>query len=82
MRKKLLKAALVLTLVGLAIGGGGAWMMFSANTSVFEGERGVKIPPGSRFEAALDSLEAGGIPASRQTFGWMARLNNRRFLTN
>ncbi len=74
MRKKLLKAALVLTVVGLAIGGGGAWMMFSANTSAFEGERGVKIPPGSRFEAALDSLDAGGILASRQTFGWMARL--------
>ena len=74
MRKKLFKAALILTLVGLAMGGSGTWLMFSANTPIFEGEHGVKIAPGSSFEAALDSLDAGGILASRQTFTWMAKL--------
>ena len=73
MLKTLLKGALVLTLVGLAIGGTGAWMMFSPNTPLYEGTRTVKIPSGTGFEAALDSLDANGILASRQQFVWMAR---------
>ena len=74
MRKKLLKAALILTLAGLAIGGAGAWFMFRPNTPVYEGVRSVKIPTGSSFEAILDSLDSGGILASRRSFSWMARL--------
>ena len=74
MFKKLLKVALVLMVVGLLAGGAGAWMMFKPNTPAFEGTRGVKIPPGTRFEAALDSLDAGGILQTRGTFETMARL--------
>ena len=74
MRKKLLKAALILTLVGLAIGGGGVWLMFRSNTPFYEGARSVKIPTGSSFEAVLDSLDGNGILASRSAFSWMARL--------
>ena len=74
MRKKLVKAALILTLFGLAIGGAGAWFMFRPNTPVYEGTRSVKIPSGSSFEAVLDSLDGGGILASRSTFAWMGKL--------
>ena len=74
MRKKLRKAALLLTLFGLAIGGAGAWFMFRPNTPVYEGTRSVKIPSGSSFEAVLDSLDGGGILASRSTFAWMGKL--------
>ena len=71
MFKKLRKAALLLTLFGLAIGGAGAWFMFRPNTLVYEGTRSVMIPTGSSFEAVLDSLDGGGILASRSTFAWM-----------
>ena len=65
MRKKLLRAALILTLIGLVLGGTGAWFLFSSNTPVYEGTRSVKIPTGSSFEAILDSLDRSGILASR-----------------
>ncbi len=74
MFKKLFKAVLVLAVVGLIAGGAGAWVIFSANTPAFEGTRDVKIPPGASFETALDSLDAGGILASRGTFETIARL--------
>lgn len=74
MLKKLLKAVLVLTVLGLVAGGTGAWLMFSANTPAFEGTRSVKIPPGTGFETMLDSLDANGILDARTTFSWMAKL--------
>jgi len=41
---------------------------FAPNTPTFEGERTVKLPPGSGFETITDSLEAAGVLASPLTF--------------
>lgn len=73
MLKKLLIAGLVLVVLGLAAAGAGYWLAFSPNTATYEGARGVKVPRGASFAQVLDSLEAGGIIASRQTLGWVGR---------
>ena len=66
----------VLAGLGLCVVAGlaGAWLLFGQNTPAFEGERGVKIPPGADFETVLDSLEAGGVVHTRQTLAWVGRL--------
>lgn len=43
---------------------------FSGNTPVFEGERTVKLPSGTTFDAAVDSLEQAGVIRSTTTFKW------------
>ena len=46
-----------------------AWAAaFAPNTPGFEGERTVKLPPGSGFETITDSLESAGVLASPLTF--------------
>ncbi len=74
MSKKLLRIGLILALAGLLAGGVGAWLMFGPNTPDYEGTRSVKIPPGAGFASVVDSLEAGGVLASRGTFALMANL--------
>ncbi len=74
MSKKLLRIGLILALAGLLAGVVGAWLIFGPNTLDYEGERSVKIPPGTGFAAVMDSLEAGGVLASRSTFALMANL--------
>lgn len=73
--KKLLIAAAVV--IGVAAAGAALAAYFVAlapNTALYEEERGVKIPPGSNFEAALDSLESAGIVGSRTTLSLFGRL--------
>lgn len=74
MGKTLFKIILVLFLLGVLAAGTGAWMMFSPNTPVYEGERSVKIPPGSSFATVIDSLESTGLLARSSTFTWMGEL--------
>lgn len=72
MRKKLLFALLSLTLLLVAGAAVGYRVVFSANTPAFDGERSVKIPPGSSFTAARDSLVAAGVLDRPWTFNLMA----------
>lgn len=74
MRKPLLIGLGILLLLALLGGGVLYWLAFAPNTPGFEGERGVKIPPGAGFTTVVDSLEASGLLASRQSFEWFGRL--------
>lgn len=49
-------------------------LALAPNTPAYEGKREVRIAPGASFEAAVDSLEAAGVLASRRRFVWFARL--------
>ena len=74
MRKYLIVAAVVLFVL---IGAGllaGYFVVFAPNTALYEEERGVKIPRGSGFDAALDSLESAGILGSRATLRLLGRV--------
>ena len=71
--KKLLLALVVLALIGGAVG---AWLAFLPNT-VGDEPASVRLPEGTDFEAALDSLESAGALGSRtsmelfgQVTGW------------
>jgi UPF0755 protein len=73
----MLKKILIVLLVLLGMAGAGAalifFIVFAPNTNIYEGERRVKIPPGSRFEQAVDSLESSGVLLSRKTLELVAR---------
>ncbi len=73
MPRSLIVALLAVILVALIAGLVGAWIIFGSNTPAYEAHRSVKIPPGSSFEAVVDSLESAGILASATTFEWVAR---------
>jgi len=66
--KLLKRAALVGAILIVVAAGTGYWLMFAGNTPHYDGHRGVKIPAGASFEAAVDSLEASGLVASRTSF--------------
>lgn len=74
MSKKIILAVLAGIVLCLIAGLTGAWLLFRQNTPAFEGERGVKIPPGADFAAVVDSLEASGILRNRRTLAWVGRL--------
>ena len=74
MGKIVFRILLVLFLLGALVAGTGAWMMFRPNTPVYEGERSVRIPPGSSFETVVDSLENGDLLTSRSSFRWMGEV--------
>lgn len=61
MRKKLILAVILVGVLGAAGAGALAWVVFGPNTPVFTDDRSVKIPPGSSFEAVIDSLDASGV---------------------
>jgi UPF0755 protein len=65
--RRILLAAAVLALIGLAFG---YWLAFAPNTESYDGFRGVKIPAGASFEATLDSLETAGLLRSRTSLTW------------
>ncbi|HEX7072219.1 MAG TPA: hypothetical protein VF190_15510, partial [Rhodothermales bacterium] len=71
---KLVLTGLAAVLV-LAVAGALAayFVVFAPNTQIYEGERGVKIPRGSGFEQALDSLETAGIVGSRSMLRLLGR---------
>lgn len=73
LRKSLIIVAVLFGLAAL-VGGVGAWIAFAPNTPSYEGERSVKIPRGTGFEQAVDSLQASGLLRSRRTFTWVAKL--------
>ena len=75
MRRKILIAqiVLVLTAVSMALLGTATWIAVRPNTPDFEGSRTVRIPPGSEFEAVVDSLHVNGILRRTGTFRLMAR---------
>ncbi|WP_457652184.1 endolytic transglycosylase MltG [Rhodocaloribacter sp.] len=74
MKSKAMMAALALVILVAGIGGTVYRMAFAPNTPAFEGKRSVWIPRGAGFEAAVDSLEAGGVLGSRPSFVWLAKL--------
>lgn len=73
MRKKLILAAAAVAAAALIAGGFLAWVVFGPNTPVFTGDRSVKIPPGSSFNEAVDSLDASGVLQWDASFRFMAR---------
>lgn len=73
MRKTLLIVGAILFIIATAAGLIGYQMIFGSNTTGFEGERSVKLPPGSTFEAVADSLESADILRSRTTFELLGR---------
>ncbi len=60
----------VLFVLGLVLAAAGLWLAFGSNTTAYDEPRGVRLPPGSDFEATIDSLESAGILGS----GTMLRL--------
>ena len=66
--KLFLRLLLVLVVLGLLAAGFAYWVLFAPNSNPFEGQRGVKLPAGTGFEAAMDSLEAAGLLSSRTSF--------------
>lgn len=74
MRKKIFIALACLGLVAIGAGGWGYWMMYGVNTPAYDEARSVKIPPGSSFEAVVDSLQRGGILERAGTFTTIAQL--------
>ncbi len=67
---------IVLSILAFAVLGVliGCWFAFGSNTSDFEGSRSVRIPPGSSFDNAVDSLETAGVLGSRGSFSAFASL--------
>ena len=72
MRRWLIVSGVVL-LIGLIAGLSGLWIVFGPNTTSYDGDRSIKIPPGSTFSAVVDTLEAADILGSARTFEWVAR---------
>ena len=67
--KKVILGLVLLALVGA---GAVAWLAFLPNTAAAEAPYSVRLPQGTTFEAALDSLESVGALRSRtslETFG-------------
>jgi UPF0755 protein len=73
MRKKLVLALVVVGVLGLAGAGAVAWIAFGPNTPPSTGDRSVKIPPGSSFDAVVDSLDASGVLQWSATFRLFGR---------
>lgn len=74
MRKYVLIGAAVVVTLAIVGALAGYFVVFAPNTQIYEDERGVKIPPGTGFEGALDSLEAAGVLGSRTTMGFLGRV--------
>jgi UPF0755 protein len=72
MRKKFFLGMGVTVLLGTLVAGAAYWIAFGTNTPAYEGERSVKIPPGSSAVAARDSLVAAGVLQRAKTFDWLA----------
>ncbi|MEL6614799.1 MAG: aminodeoxychorismate lyase, partial [Bacteroidota bacterium] len=70
MRKTLLFSVLVLALIG---GGVAAWLAFLPNTANTEAV-GVKLPTGTTFETAIDSLQSVGALGSETSFSTFGSL--------
>jgi UPF0755 protein len=73
MRKTLLIILAIIATVGTAVVVAGFSIVFSSNTTSFEGERSVYVPPGSGFAQVTDSLEAAEILRSRRSFRFLGR---------
>lgn len=84
-------ASKLLTAVGLAamlVGLAAVYVLaFASNTGRYDEPRGVRLPRGTTFEAALDSLERAGVLGSRQTLqtfgaltGWGAQVKPGHYL--
>lgn len=82
--KRLLAVALALSLVGLSA----IYVLaFASNTARYDEPRGVRLPRGTTFEAALDSLESAGVVGSRATLqafgsltGWSVQVKPGHYL--
>ena len=72
MRRWLIVSGVVL-LIGLIAGLSGLWIVFGPNTTSYDGDRSIKIPPGSTFSAVVDTLEAADILGPAPTYEWVAR---------
>lgn len=73
MRKRLLIVLAILVGLGFVLAAGIAWLTFGPNTPVYSDTRSVRIPPGSDFDAVVDSLDSAGILQWDRSFRWIAR---------
>ncbi len=71
MNRTLRLALIVILLLTLVLGAVGGYTVFGSNTPTYDDTRGVKIPPGSSFQAVLDSLDAAGVVASTSTLAFV-----------
>jgi len=74
-RRLVVLPILAISVVGILIG---CWLAFGSNTADFEEARSVRIPPGSSFDAVVDSLAVAEILGSRGSFGMFATLTGWR----
>jgi UPF0755 protein len=58
------RTLLLLLAMVLLVGAAGLWLAFGSNTAAYDEPRGVRLPPGTDFETAIDSLESAGILGS------------------
>jgi UPF0755 protein len=72
-RRNIIIAAIAVLVFFGVIGAAAAWVIWGPNTQSISESRGVQIPPGSSFEAIVDSLDSSGVVASTTTFRWVAR---------
>ena len=61
------RSLLILVAIPVLVGAAGLWLAFGPNTAAYDDPRGVRLPPGTGFEAAIDSLESAGILGSAST---------------
>ncbi|MFW5955300.1 MAG: endolytic transglycosylase MltG, partial [Rhodothermales bacterium] len=73
MRRRLLIGLISVTALAFVVAATAAWLAFAPNTPDYDGTRSVKIPRGTPFPAAVDSLESAGIIGSPTTLSLVAR---------
>ena len=72
-RSLMIRRVLLLTLsMGVLIGAGAIWLLWSPNTPPFEGDQSLHIPRGSSFVDVVDSLESRQLVKHLWTFHLVA----------
>ncbi len=70
------RLALAAVLIGLATVAAGGWLAFAPNVPSSENDQpySLRLPPGTDFDAALDSLESAGAVRSSGSLRFFARI--------
>lgn len=81
------RTLIILSTIVVLVGAAGLWTAFGPNTEAYDDPRGVRLPPGTDFDAAMDSLESAGILGSRATMrffgsvtGWRDQVKTGHYL--